>query len=275
MSKTQTVHFTVDPTGLTRLVREMWAEGSYDKCLNLLAATKHGEPLPIAVQYEIIRGKKRFALFNGDPDSFCIEADDWKPGAGSRYPDPEPSKLAAWLKEQSRLETDREMARILRGRGIEDDIDDEGEPRRTITAPKMMKRFAGFDSLDDMNHAMLMKRNIPTIDETVAAMHSRDERDGKKPRPDLTLSAEMGWLLPDGKYYACLTKMEHVWLAAQFGKTEAQAEYAGWIKTTKDLMGERHIFKGKRDPTQSQLNTLFDWCEKHKAKLPDWAGGNP
>lgn len=75
---------------------------------------------------------------------------------------------------------------------------------------------------------------------------------------------------PDGKFYACLTRMEHIWLAKQFGKTEKEAEEAGWIKINLGLMNDINILHFKK-PTQKQLDTLFDWCQKHKAELPDWA----
>ena len=134
-----------------------------------------------------------------------------------------------------------------------------------------MKRFAGCDKLG--KKCRLIPLDARTVDETVAAMRSRDQREGKV-KPDSKLIAEMGWVLPDGKFYACLTKMEHIWLASQFGLTETQAEQAGWVKITEDFVGARFIHQGKIPATQKQINTVFDWCEKHKAKLPEWAGGS-
>jgi len=66
--------------------------------------------------------------------------------------------------------------------------------------------------------------------------------------------------------------MEHVWLASQFSLSEKAAEQAGWIKINHGLLNETNILHFE-PPTQKQLDTLFDWCQKHKVALPDWAGG--
>lgn len=274
--KAKSLHFTVDPDGLTRLVRDMWAEGNYDKCLNVLGASKSGGPLALDVQYDIIRGKKRFANWKGERDQFCIEKDDWKPSKIAFYPDPAPSRLASALQKKSDKDSEREISRALGGYSEPEEVKTVARParvQRRIVKRYKMQMFGGYSSLEEMNMAYLAKRNIPTIDDQIAAMHSRDEREGKKPLPDRKLSTRMGWILPNGGFYSCLTKMEHVWLAAQFGKTESQAENAGWIKTTVGLTGETHIFKGEKEPTQKQINTVFDWCEKYKVTLPHWAGG--
>lgn len=248
--KTQTVHFTVDPDGITRLIRDMWAEGSYEKALNVLGSMACGVVIPQGIQYDIIRGKKKFANYNGDPDQFCIIVDNWKPRDGD-YPDPEPSKLAAFLKKRA---------------------DEEFKVEATTTGFDFtaMKRFGGYDTIEQMNQALLIQRNISKID-PLADMHSREERERNgKPKPDTELESKAGWILPNGKFYACLTAMEHVWLASQFGKTEKQAEDAGWIKINHGLLNDTNILHFK-PPTQKQLNTLFDWCEKHKVSMPEWA----
>lgn len=102
--------------------------------------------------------------------------------------------------------------------------------------------------------------------------HDRELSNRSTPDPDYKLNAEDGWVLPDGKFYPC-GYMEHIWLAGRLGKEEREAEKAGWIKISHGLSGELYIHKHVDSPTQKQINTVFDWCEKHKAKLPDWAGG--
>lgn len=277
MRNPKSLNFRVHPAGFTRLVREIWAEGSYEKCLNILNNVAHGTPLPIEVQYDIIRGKLRFAQYRNDPDQLCIQRDKWKPADYVFYPDPSPGKLAEFLKQKADEEQTREIARVLRGHTPKEEGDDaefEPEPERATSPFPLMKRFGGYDSLEEMNLAFAFKRSVPTPEEMIETMHSRDEREAAgKPVPDRTLAAEMAWITPDGKFYACLTPMEHIWLVGQFGMTETQAENNGWIKITKDFVGKRFIHKGRIEPTQKQVDTLFDWCEKHKAKLPDWAGG--
>lgn len=102
--------------------------------------------------------------------------------------------------------------------------------------------------------------------------HERELSERPAPKPDSTVSADDGWITPDGKFYPC-GYMEHVWLADKLGKEEREAEKAGWVKISHGLEGKLYIHKGEREPTQKQLDTLFDWCQKHKVVLPDWAGG--
>lgn len=266
----ETVHFTVDPDGLTRLVRDIWAEGNYKKALGILEAAKYGEPLPIAVQHDIIRGKNKFARYRNQRDSFCIKADRWKSSKGTRYPDPD--EIPEIASKVAKLEDD--LAFYKRPTDVPEEEEVEKPKKVLPDVSRLPKRFAGYASLDEMNMALLMKRNLPTVDQYLADAASRDEREAAgKPKPDRALSAEMGWVVPDGKFYACLTKQEHIWLCHQFGLTESAAEKLGWIKITKDLLDKNHIFKGAKEPTQKQINTVFDWCEKHNYELPEWAGG--
>lgn len=51
--------------------------------------------------------------------------------------------------------------------------------------------------------------------------------------------------------------MEHIWLAGKLGKTEEEAESAGWVKCSCAMLGIYVISKIK--PTQKQLDTVFDW----------------
>jgi hypothetical protein len=269
----QKVNFRVDPKGLTRLIREMWAEGSYDKCLNILAAVKHGEPLSLEVQYDIIRGNKKLALYRNDPDSFCIKPDKWKPKTFLYYPDPSPDKLAAFLKIKSEQEAERQVSRALRGYSPTNE-DESEQVVGSLLEQRTMKKFAGYDSLEEMNMAYAFKRSIPTPEQMIETLNSRDERAEKgKPTPDPTLLADAAWVSPLGDFYPCQTPMEHVWLVGQFGFSEVQAENRGWIKITRDFVGKRLIHRGKKEATQKQIDTLFDWCEKHNHDFPEWARG--
>lgn len=103
--------------------------------------------------------------------------------------------------------------------------------------------------------------------------HQRQLERMPKPKPESSLKSEDGWIIPDGKFYPC-RYMEHIWLADKIaGVEEKDAEKRGWIKISNAIGMGLHIYKGDREPTQRQLNTLFDWCEKHKHPLPAWAGG--
>ena len=252
----------------------MWAEGNYDKAFNVLDAMSAGEPIPRAKQEELLRGNLKFANYKGDPDQFCLVPDKWKPAKGVFYPDPNPTKLAACLSKRADEQAERDYHKMMRGYGSPEYV--EQEPvvvyHSQRVDPARVKMYAGFDSLEEMNMALLMQRNIAKID-PLADMRSRDEREKQgKPKPDTKLEANAGWILPNGKFYACLTAMEHVWLASQFGLSEKAAEQSGWIKINHGLLNETNILHFK-PPTQKQLDALFDWCQKHKIALPDWAGG--
>ena len=145
------------------------------------------------------------------------------------------------------------------------------EKKKKLDLPPM---FGGYGSLDEMNMAYMLK--FAARDQAKNRqnyINSRLEREGKPILPDKNLEAESGWVTPDGKFYACLTPMEHVWLALQFGNTERQAERSGWIKIVKDITAQIHIFPGEIEATQKQIDTISDWCEKHNHPLPYFAGG--
>lgn len=91
---------------------------------------------------------------------------------------------------------------------------------------------------------------------------------GKAPQIDDKMQSINGWLLPDGRYYAC-GGMEHVGTAAELmrGKiTDSQdpekiAEGLGWIKLVKSVTGFHCLWQKK--PTKKQLTKLFDYAQKH------------
>jgi hypothetical protein len=98
--------------------------------------------------------------------------------------------------------------------------------------------------------------------------------------PEPTLDAEDGWLSPDGKLYPCGMEQHN---SLQYDLEEhlgvEDLEKAGWIK----LSGGKIYATGQKigwylddetnnPPTQSQLNTIFDWCQMHHEDLPWWYG---
>jgi hypothetical protein len=275
MTTTTTVHFKICPKWLTGFVRDVWAEGSYQKSFNIINAAF--PEMRDEIKFAIISGSKKLVQDKHDKESMNIANDDWKPDLSrchnGLYPDPEEVRnnavytardLEEYLERKNPTPPKLDRAEFIEN----NDLPDLKEVRRE------MKMFAGYDSLEEMNQALLFKRSIPTPEHYVETQMSRDERAGQKPKPDKTLLADLGWITPDGKFYACLTAMEHVWLADQFGLSEREAELAGWIKITRGIDMVRHVFQGEKEPTQKQIDTVFQWCEKHKTKLPDWAGGD-
>ncbi len=296
---TKTVHFTVCPRFLTNHVRDLWAEGSFDKSLKTLHSAFPS--MPLEMKHDIIRGKRKLVAVTGDPGAMNCVKDKWTPCLNrcsyGKYPDPEDIASLAecanrLLEEDHKNNVSYVMNLLISIKESEDALEiadlhhcvarmpkeaiAEAESiMRKLSAPSPMpmERFGGYGSLEEMNMAFAFKQSIPTVEEVIERNRDRDARAEKgKPKPDRKLTAKMGWVLPDGKFYACLTPMEHIWLASQFGLTESQAEQSGWIKISVDFIGKTFIHKFS-DPTQKQINTVFDWCEKHKKPLPDWAGG--
>jgi len=92
--------------------------------------------------------------------------------------------------------------------------------------------------------------------------------------PKPSLCCNWGWLSPDGDLYGCIY-MNHIHLQYALEKKYgiADLERAGWIKlgSSVDESGEKWLdcFYGL-EPTQRQLDTILDWCEKYNAELPEF-----
>jgi hypothetical protein len=92
---------------------------------------------------------------------------------------------------------------------------------------------------------------------------------------DSSLTSECGWLLPNGDFYGC-SYSGHVYLAERLfeeilkketNNAEDDGEKAGWVKIGRGFMDRVPFFLFNKI-TQSQQDTLFDWCKKHKAHYP-------
>lgn len=152
---------------------------------------------------------------------------------------------------------------------IEDDVD--AIVGKEEDAGKSLKRALGLQEETDAKLASQWGPATATNMEVYLA-HCRELDSRPTPPPDTKLEHEDGWVLPDGKFYPC-GYMEHIWLAEKLGKPEREAEKAGWVKISHGLDGTLYIHRGERDVTQKQINTVFDWCTKHRKPLPHWAGG--
>lgn len=104
------------------------------------------------------------------------------------------------------------------------------------------------------------------------------ERAPEPPAPDATLKTDTGWLLPDGKLYACRYR-EHERLAWQLGAGDRYHMFfgvPGWLHledgTWRVPNALRHEGVEPTVVTQAQIDTIFDWCQVHEKELPDWLG---
>lgn len=236
--KTTKVHFSVDPIWFTNFIRSVWSEGSYQKAFNIINAALPN--MSEELKFDIIVGKRKL-VSEPTGEGVLVKADNWKPNLqqciyksyepkkGGQYPDPvEVRNNVIYDRKGWFTYLDRKYPQSKSVQNFSEEIDElSGEVGAAITQFKNlpMKMFGGYDSLEQMNQAFLLQSSIPTPEQYFEMIESRNERAAQgKPKPDNTLKAEMGWILPDGKFYACLTPMEHIWLADQFGLSETDAE---------------------------------------------------
>lgn len=88
----------------------------------------------------------------------------------------------------------------------------------------------------------------------------------RKPVIDKAFEHINGWVLPNGDFYG-FGSMEHAGQAAQLlpedtQDPEKEATARGWIKLARSISGF-HCIGGDKKPTKKQLNTLFDYANKH------------
>lgn len=83
-----------------------------------------------------------------------------------------------------------------------------------------------------------------------------------------------GWLLPDGKFYAC-ERSEHLNLLDDLGVHFMEADKLGWCKLGTNMAGEPCFYlDGFTDKiTQAQINKLDKHCAAFGIPLPWFAGG--
>lgn len=95
----------------------------------------------------------------------------------------------------------------------------------------------------------------------------RDEEDsdGIILRRHIVVTSNDGWLSPDGFFYPCQWMQHSRTIAAASGMNAVTAEELGWIKLD-SMYGL--ISSGDRDPTQTQINMLYDWYMSNGTELP-------
>lgn len=290
-------YFRVDFEGLTRMVREYWAEGSYTLATSIL--TDSG--IPINVAHDIIRGKLKMIQ---DPEGKpgvdgAIDDDNWSPDESysymGKYPDPDWFRLihrygteglkdlryaAEWAVTAMNNSTySLDKIRILKEvKHVPEEIYEyfkipdpstihtgdlytgdlyEPEIVRLNTIDMSYTEAASLLREDRLRNNIMI--GSPDVDTFIKQQLEFDNVD--KLEPDKSFSKPLGWILPDGKFYSC-EYMQHNVLAdalANFNRDQANA--AGWVEITHPLNQPRNyqILYGAKELTQKQLDTLFDW----------------
>lgn len=277
-----TVHFMIDFEGMTKHVRGLWAEGSYWKCVETLDALG----VPMRYWPAVIEGRAKLIQ---DPDGVKgvdgqLTKDEWQPDLdmchNGRYPKYE--QLSKLFEQQKQWAQNLDQAYLevcnlwkeynrtrFNGKRLAEII------RQLQTYPAEVLELAGVDVHELLPHEVdynpIAGKFEIDVDDYVA---HQLELDKAKP-PKSGLSKPTGWLLPNGKFYSC-DWMDHEWLCNTLKDiTRDQAEAAGWIAFTHSV-GQPTDFKiiyGNKEPTQRQLDTLFDWQQKYgEAKIINPAG---
>lgn len=286
---------------VTEMARKLWAEHDYNGAYDLLATangtnrTQHDD---------VLSGKLKLDGLN----RFTLLPDNWAPPAGyptarevldratghdelEARRQEEATELLRRVASLEISDSDGERAadsksmlrraRELIGRAEADNQLDRLRPaakelppiRRTITSTSVRT-----GSSDDALLAAAEAARTRMVAKAVTRGHDLTDIPsaraiayrgrGIKPAASSKMTSRNGWLLPDGKFYAC-EAMEHVGLAEtllsgdQSGEAnmERRAEQLGWIKLSKSFSGFQCI--SLKVPTERQLTRLMDYSQLH------------
>jgi len=98
----------------------------------------------------------------------------------------------------------------------------------------------------------------------------RPERESRsKPVVRDEITGTSGWLTPEGKFYPCAW-MEHIRTVDALGFDERQVEKLGWIK----IESTNGAIAPEKEPTQAQINAIWDWCQREGRECPYWMRSN-
>lgn len=81
------------------------------------------------------------------------------------------------------------------------------------------------------------------------------------------LGSEYGWITEDGRFHPC-TSWGHIPLARELGVSYRAAERRFVLVSRSTNGGAFGNISVIRNITQRQLNTMFDWAQRHGYKIP-------
>ena len=240
MEGAQTLNFSVDGEGLTEIVRGLYIDGKRDKALAILY---HINGLPVAEACKILEGKRKLV---STPEGGIVLADD--------NVDVKPTQV--------------------RSRAHDHDWFGERHPGHEATLTAVYQDEDDFINIDELHPTDPRK---PMLDARDSWSDRLRHAALPPPEPDLALKTDTGWLLPDGKLYACSYR-GHEALAFRLGVESYNVFFGvpGWLHledgTWRMPNALRHEGMQPTVVTQAQIDTIFDWCRVHGKDLPDWFG---
>ena len=243
------LHFTVTSEFVTRISRNLWAEGACAKALRLLVKGLHGMTEGLALR--IVTGHAKLI---GENSTIRMVRDNTKrDDRGLKLPQ---SMSAAFkLKERALTRAERETQSIARAASRRFDNIEEAILQ---DAAKLSYK----QSIEDR-----ISSHWDRVGKALGVLPEHKE----KPRPVKNFAnTSNGWLSPDGEFYRC-GYLGHISLAQDLGSNEPDLEKKRWLKLQNDawLLSWR-IESGERKITQSQLDAVFQWSQEKGKPMPEF-----
>lgn len=299
MGELGTLSFRIEFEYLTKLARQGWAEGRYQWAMDLL----RDSGAPKESWADVIRGYQK--MITNEDGSGLLAEDSWSPNLSmcnhGEYPDPDrlfelAERATHWKQElwnRLRIEYDELWRQRERYYGNGREL--EFVARQVREFPEEFIESLPLERQDLWKWAHLTDgrsvRDYPgtaTIAITLASMgtglpsyetdlddYMRHEQElSERPTPSAQAPGEVetGWILPDGRAYACGWN-EHDWLAYRLGGGSTKdAEKLGWVLLGRSPVAQKLIPSHLEDTplTQRQLDALWDWCQMNEVAMPDW-----
>jgi hypothetical protein len=273
-ASSQTVCFKIEGEHLTRLARTLWAdELETTKALNLLVDGLQG--ITEAQAISILTGENKLVGCN-DLDMVPDGATETEYG----------NKLA--LKDILRRQEEKKAKAAWEQRLFLDVATHNtvpmGSPYGLCHVPKCMtepytdvcgrpnwklKEKFTFENIEQYATGQQFSRDLLTKVPNPVQL-GNDPEPSKRPDPieDKELKSESGWITEDGRFFGC-AYMEHDAIAQDMGFEVKDVE-SRWIRISKGFgsVGRSPFMHQGIQPSQRQLDVLFDWCQKHNETFP-------
>jgi hypothetical protein len=246
VTRTGTLHFSVSGEFITRISRNLWAEGAASKAIRLLKTGLVG--MTEAIALDIVTGKKKLDGWNS---KIRLRSDNaTKDSRG--LPLPRSLEEVLSLKDRTIEKIEKENRELAEhGSRLVEQIEHVAlTPRtriyteRTPTGAVARFRATPNDLLDDVKEIV-----------------GPDDEGTPEPTTDW-VTWRSGWLSTDGKFYGCVYA-GHVRLAHRLGFDDGRPEDRGWIKYQRQ---DWILYKAK--VTQKQIDTLGDWSVATGKPIP-------
>jgi len=157
-------------------------------------------------------------------------------------------------------------------------------PQQSLDATRHIRKSGFHECYPDYDfskyHDTGKGRSKFGYDQVIEEKPAEKKEPVKPPDTDTELKSQCGWVSPTGEFYGC-EYGGHIFLAEQIVETiigltdgsceETELEKRGWLKI--GVGGHVPYFlvgglRERKDPTQSQCDTVWDWCKQHSVSFP-------